>query len=239
MHFAREGAKVVVQDLRLEAAEQVAEDIRANGGQAMAWGCDVSDSDAVEKMFQAVSEKFGDINVVVANAGVRRTEGDGAKPGKVSENPIIEMLEMTDPAWQRMLEVHLTGAFTCARAMLKRQLPKEQPCNFIGVASISVLGGYGPIHYTAAKGGILGLVRGLAFNGGPLGVRANAICPGVIPVPGAETDPEVHKRLCQITPMRKTGEPSDIANAAVYLASDESQFVTGHVLSPNGGLEMV
>ena len=237
--FAREGASVVVQDLRLDSAEKVAEAIRGAGGRAMAWGCDVSDSAAVEAMFDGVAHELGDIDVVVANAGVRRTEGDGATPGKVSENPIFEMLEMTDAGWQRMIDVHLTGAFTCARAMLRRRLPKELPSVFIGVASISALGGYGPIHYTAAKGGILGLVRGLAFNGGPLGVRANAICPGVIPVPGAETDPEVHKALCRITPMRRVGEPNDIAHAAVYLASDESKFVTGHVLSPNGGLEMV
>ena len=238
-HFGREGATVVVQDVRPAAAEAVAESIRKAGGRALAWGCDVADSAAVEKMFDAVADEFGDIDVVVANAGVRRTEGDGAKPGKVAANPILELLDMTDEAWQRMLDVHLKGAFTCTRAMLRRRLPKELPAVLVGIASISALGGYGPAHYAAAKGGILGLVRCLALNGGPLGIRANAICPGVIPVPGAETDPAVHEALCQRTPMRKVGEPDDIAHAAVYLASDESKFVTGHVLSPNGGLEMV
>ena len=237
--FGREGARVVVQDLRLDAAESVAEAIRGVGGHAMAWGCDVADSAGVEEMFDGVADEFGDIDVVVANAGVRRTEGDGATPGQVAANPIVEMLEMTDEGWQRMLDVHLKGTFTCTRAMLRRRLPKELPAVLVGISSIAALGGYGPIHYAAAKGGILALVRCLALNGGPLGIRANAICPGVIPVPGAETSPEVHKALCQVTPMRRVGEPDDIAHAAVYLASDESKFVTGHVLSPNGGLEMV
>ncbi|MYB11016.1 MAG: SDR family oxidoreductase [Acidimicrobiia bacterium] len=238
-HFGREGASVVVQDLRLDAAQEVAEAIGAAGGRAIAWGCDVADSSAIEEMFDAVAEQFGDIDVVVANAGVRRVDGDGATPGQVAANPILEMLDMTDEAWQRMIDVHLTGAFTCTRAMLRRRLPQELPSVLVGISSISALGGYGPAHYAAAKGGILGLVRCLALNGGPLGIRANAICPGVIPIPGAETDPAVHEALSLQTPMRKVGEPDDIAHAAVYLASEESKFVTGHVLSPNGGLEMV
>ena len=176
-HFSREGASVIVQDLIIDAAEKVAEGLCKSGGRARAWACDVSDSVAVNTMFEAVGEDFGDIDVVVANAGVRRTEGDGATPGKVSGDPLMEMLDMTDEGWQRMVDIHLNGAFACARAMLRRRVPKQLPCNFIGIASISILGGYGPIHYTAAKGGILGLVRGLAFNGGQYGVRANAICP--------------------------------------------------------------
>lgn len=239
-HFGREGASVIVQDLRLEAAEKVAEGVRGAGGRALAWGCDVADSAAIEAMFDDVAEEFGDIDVVVANAGVSSVEGDGSTPDHVGANPIMEMLEMTDDAWQRMLDIHLTGAFTCARAMLRRRLPRELPSVFIGIASISALGGYGPAHYVAAKGGILGLVRCLALNGGPLGIRANAICPGVINTPMAEqTDDEIHESIRLRTPLRRFGEPEDIAHAAVYLASDESKFVTGHVLSPNGGIEMV
>lgn len=239
-HFAHEGACVVVQDLRRDAAELVAKEIRDAGGRAMAWGCDVADTVAIEEMFTAVTDKFGDINVVVANAGVSSVEGDGSTPDHIGANPLVEMLEMTDDAWQRMLDIHLKGAFTCARAMLRRLLPQELPSVFIGVASISALGGYGPAHYAAAKGGIVGLVRCLALNGGPLGVRANAICPGVIHTPMSEqTDDDIHEAIRLRTPLRRFGEPEDISHAAVYLASDESKFVTGHVLSPNGGTDMV
>ncbi|MYH71100.1 MAG: SDR family oxidoreductase [Acidimicrobiia bacterium] len=238
--FANEGAAVVIQDVRADAVEDVAADICRAGGKAMAWAGDVADTASIEAMFDAASVEIGDIDVVIANAGVSRVDGDGAIDGQVGANPIIEMLEMTDDAWHRMLDIHLTGAFTCARAMLRRRVPRDLPSVFIGIASIAALGGYGPAHYAASKGGILGLVRCLALNGGPLGIRANAICPGVIHTPmSANTDEDVHEAIRMRTPLRRFGDPDDIAHAAVYLASDESKFVTGHVLSPNGGIEMV
>ena len=209
--------------------------IAAIGGAASAWACDVSDSAAINAMFDDASSRHGVVDVLVNCAGVDRTPGDGSREGNTGSD--VQVTVMTDAGWQRMLDIHLNGAFYCTRAFVGRFVEAKQPGSMICISSIAGLSGWGPVHYATAKAGLLGLVRSVARFCGPLGIRANAICPGVIDTPmSASVAPAMIAGLKMLTPLGRIGEPADIAAAAVYLASDESGFVTGQAISPNGGL---
>ena len=237
--FAREGARVVVQDLAEGAAKGTVEAIAAAGGpEAMSWACDVADSAAINDMFDHVRADIGLANVLVNCAGVDHTPGDGSGEGNTGTDR--QVATMTDAGWQRMLDIHLNGAFYCTRAFVGALLDAGQPGSIICISSVAGLAGWGPIHYATAKAGLLGLVRAIARFNGPQGIRANAICPGVIDTPMTQSiTPEMIEGLKMITPLGRVGQPDDIANAALYLASDESSFVTGQFISPNGGLVII
>jgi len=233
--FAEEGAAVVVQDLDAAAADRTVATISGAGGRASAWACDVADSAAIDAMFDAASERHGLVNVLVNCAGVDRTPGDGSREGNTGGD--VQVAAMSDAGWQRMLDIHLNGAFYCTRAFTSRLFEAEQGGSMIAISSIAGLAGWGPVHYATAKAGLLGLVRSVARFCGPRGIRANAICPGVIDTAmTASVAPQMIAGLKMLTPLGRVGEPGDIAAAAVYLASDESSFVTGETISPNGGL---
>jgi 3-oxoacyl-[acyl-carrier protein] reductase len=233
--FAEEGAAVVCQDLDEAAMKTTVEAIADTGGRAMPWACDVADSAAVDGMFEAASGSLGLVNVLVNCAGVDRTPGDGSGEGNTGME--MQLAVMSDAGWQRMIDIHLNGAFYCTRAMVKRLVDAKQGGSVICISSIAGLAGWGPVHYSAAKAGLLGLVRSMARFCGPVGIRANAICPGVIDTPMTQSiAPELIQGLKALTPLGRLGVPDDIAAAAVYLASDESAFVTGQAISPNGGL---
>jgi 3-oxoacyl-[acyl-carrier protein] reductase len=234
--FAGEGASVVCQDIDEGAAKATVDAIVGHGGpEAMAFTCDVADSSAINTMFEAVDRTYGVVNVLVNCAGVDRTSGDGSAEGNTGTD--VQVTLMSDDGWQRMLDIHLNGAFYCTRAMVSRLVDAGQPGSIICISSIAGLAGWGPVHYATAKAGLLGLVRSLARFCGPLGIRANAICPGVIDTPMTRSiAPELLEPLKLMTPLGRLGVPDDIAAAAVYLASDESNFVTGQAISPNGGL---
>jgi 3-oxoacyl-[acyl-carrier protein] reductase len=234
--FAAEGASVVCQDLDEAAAKATVDAIAGAGGpDAMAHACDVSDSAAIDTMFEAIDARFGPVTVLVNCAGVDRTPGDGSGQGNTGTE--MQIVAMSDAGWQRMLDIHLNGAFYCTLAMMKRLVDTGQGGSVICISSIAGTAGWGPVHYATAKAGLLGFIRSLARFCGAFGVRANAICPGVIDTPMTQAiAPELLDPLKLMTPMGRLGEPSDIANAALYLASDESAFVTGQFISPNGGL---
>ena len=202
---------------------------------ATAVGGDVADSAAIDAMFDAIDRRHGLANVLVNCAGVDHTEGDGSGEGNTGTE--MQVATMSDAGWQRMLDVHLNGAFYCTRAMVGRLVDAKAPGSIICISSIAGTSGWGPVHYATAKAGLLGLVRSVARFCGPLGIRANAICPGVIDTPMTQAiTPEMIAALKAITPLGRIGVPDDIAAAAVYLASDESAFLTGQFISPNGGL---
>jgi 3-oxoacyl-[acyl-carrier protein] reductase len=234
--FAEEGAAVVCQDLDESTAQRTVEAIAALGGrEASAWACDVADSGAIDAMFDSASSRHGVVDVLVNCAGVDRTPGDGSREGNTGSD--VQVAVMSDAGWQRMLDIHLNGAFYCTRAFVGRLTEAKQGGSMICISSIAGLAGWGPVHYATAKAGLLGLVRSVARFCGPLGIRANAICPGVIDTPmSASVAPAMIAGLKMLTPLGRIGEPADVAAAAVYLASDESGFVTGQTLSPNGGL---
>ena len=215
---------------------------------------DVSDSAAVADMFERAVDDVGRLDILVNNAGISGIEGNDeasrerqalsvqqaqevAEGGPVRTH-IDVTVEMTDEEWRRMLAVHLDGTFFCTREALRTMNPQGSGV-ILNLGSImGTTGGAGSVHYCAAKAGILGFTRSLAREVVSRGIRVNAIAPGWI-----ETDMtaplEIMKPLIVAqTPMQRFGDADDIAWAAVYLASEEAKFVTGQVLSPNGGWYM-
>ena len=239
LRFASEGANIICQDLDGEAAKRTQKAVEEAGAKAMAWECDVADSSAIDKMFEAASSELGTINVLVNNAGVDRIKGDGLE--KI-QSSLEQLAMMPDSSWQKMLDIHLNGAFYCTRAMSRHLIEKNEndsltPGSIICISSIAGLSGWGPIHYAAAKGGLLGFVKSLARFLAPFKIRANAVCPGVIDTGMTQGIPKAMiDGLQMITPAGRLGTADDIASAILYLASDESDFVTGQAISPNGGL---
>src|ERR1700730_15232914 len=205
--FAEEGASGICQDLDEPSLKATVDAIAASGGpEAMPWVCDVAESAAIDAMFAVADERYGLVNVLVNCAGVDRTPGDGS--GADGMSPEVQVAVMSDAGWQRMIDIHLNGAFYCTRAMVKRLVEAEQGGSIICISSIAALAGWGAVHYSAAKGGLLGFVRSLARFGGPLGIRANAICPGVIDTPMTKAiTPDMIAALKAITPLGRVGVP--------------------------------
>jgi 3-oxoacyl-[acyl-carrier protein] reductase len=234
--FAREGATVAVVDVRESAAQETVALLGA--GQHRAFACDVADGASVVRAFEAIDAGHGRVDVVVNNAGVDKVPGDGMD--RLVENRGLLTPFMSDEAFQRMMAINVFGVFACTREGVKRMLREKRGGAVVNMSSIAGISAQGVTHYAASKSAVLGLTRATARELGPHGIRVNAICPGVIDTPMAAGVPEaVLKPLLGATPLRRIGKPEDIANAAVYLASDEASFVTGQWLSPNGGLVMV
>jgi len=247
--FVEEGAQVVVNDVDLVAAEKAAAPL---GGVALA--ADVSDSAAVRRMFEATQRRFGRLDVLVNNAGISGVENDPALRSKFRDKQLQQAaelaaggpikthldaaVEVSDEAWHRMLAVHLDGTFFCSREALKIMNPQMSGA-IINMGSImGTSGGAGAVAYCAAKAGILGFTRSLAREVVTRNIRVNAIAPGWIDTDMIAFLDQMKALIEAGTPMHRLGEPDDIAWAAVYLASEEAKFVTGQVLSPNGGWHM-
>ena len=248
--FTEEGATVIVNDLRAADAERMAAEL---GGDSMGIGFDVSDSAAVEAGFKSAAERFGRLDILVNNAGIgldmpeeERAERERKTFQQIAERqaggPIETFVDVTmhmpDERWRRMLAIHLDGTFYCTREALKIMSP-QMSGSIISMGSImGTAGGAGSPHYCAAKAGIMGFSRSLAREVVARNIRVNAIAPGFIDTPMTAPIGNNRALIEAITPMQRFGEPDDIAWAAVYLASDEANFMTGQVISPNGGYHM-
>ncbi|MFQ5697228.1 MAG: SDR family NAD(P)-dependent oxidoreductase [Myxococcota bacterium] len=244
--FRDEGAQVLINDLDRVSAEKLAAEV---GGSAFA--CDVSDPDAVARMFEEIAAGGEGLDVLVNNAGISGMETNPERAAEHAERmarqaeelarggPIQTHMdatvELSNEDWRRMLAVHLDGTFFCSREALRIMGPALAGC-IINMGSImGTAGGAGAPHYCAAKAGILGLTRSLAREVVTRQIRVNAIAPGWIDTDMVAPLGDARALIALQTPMHRLGEADDIAWAAVYLASDEAKFVTGQVLSPNGG----
>ncbi len=225
--FAREGACVGVNDVRPEAAQNVTTELERAGGRAQALVADVADSAAVRRMFAEFLAAFGTIDVLINNAGIGRV-----RPGSEA-TPTVEK---TDEDWHRMLATHLDATFYCTREALKTMIPNRSGRiinlgSIVGLTGIEMAADYG-----AAKGGIISFTRCVAREVVRQGILVNCIAPGFIETPmTAPLSPELRKAVIARTPIGRFGEPRDIAAAALFLACEDSSFMVGQVISPNGG----
>jgi 3-oxoacyl-[acyl-carrier protein] reductase len=248
--FAREGARVIANDLNEKAARETVEALGAAGSGARAIRADVADSAQVKAMFAEVEREFGSLDVLVNNAGIAGTSAaDRDKLRERADTRIMETLsgegirthldvtqEMTDEAWHRMIAVHLNGTFFCTREALRLMSRRDQGA-IINMSSVAAWGIEAVPHYSAAKAGILGFTRAVAREVGSRKIRVNAICPGYIDTPMTQPMSDLmRKAVVARTPLGRYANPDEVAQTALFLASDDSSFFTGQWLSPNGGL---
>ena len=221
--FAREGAKVAVCDLATDGAEQLAA-IAAQNAEGLYARADVSNFSQVEAMVAAVLQKFGAIDVLVNNAGITRD---------------ATLLKMTEEQWNQVISVNLTGVFHCTKAVAPHMVERGKG-KIINTSSIvGISGNFGQTNYAAAKAGLIGMTKTWAREFGPRGITVNAVAPGFIATEMVKKMPEkVLQSMRERTPVRRLGEPRDVANAYLFLASDEADFINGAVLSVDGGLTL-
>jgi 3-oxoacyl-[acyl-carrier protein] reductase len=225
--FSREGARVGVNDIRPESAHNVSTELTRAGGDSVALVADVSSSAAVKKMFAEFVAKFGTIDVLINNAGIARARNATEFAGTQ---------DFTDQDWHEMLATHLDSTFYCTREALKVMIPKRSG-RIINLGSIAGTTGL-PLAaaYCAAKGGIIAFTKSVAREVVGHGILVNCIAPGFIDTPmTAPITPELRAQVIAATPIGRFGEPREIAATALFLACDDSSFMVGQVVSPNGG----
>jgi 3-oxoacyl-[acyl-carrier protein] reductase len=226
--FAKEGAKVVVNYTSHEgAANQVAEAIRQKGGQAMVVGADVAKREEADSLVQVAIDEFGRLDILVNNAGFTR--------------PAM-MLKMTEGQWDEVVDIHLKGAFLCSQAA-GRQMKEQNSGKIINVTSVAgVVGTVGQINYSAAKGGVISMTKSIARELARYNVCANVISIGILAMGMSEkitTDEKLKEIYMNRILLKRFGSSEDISPAFVFLASDESNYITGQLLCVDGGYGMI
>jgi 3-oxoacyl-[acyl-carrier protein] reductase len=224
LKLAGVGADIAVNDIVAAAGplEEVAGEVRALGRRAVAVTADVSSPEDVNRMVEAVTREYGRIDILVNNAGITRDQ---------------LLMRMSDEEWDTVLDVDLKSAFLCTRAVLRHML-RQRSGRIISIASVvGLIGNAGQANYASAKAGVIALTRSIAKEVGSRGITANAIAPGFIETKMTEQlDEKQRQALLQRVPLGIPGTPEDIAEAVAFLASDAARYITGHVLSVDGGM---
>jgi len=222
LSLAKEGAKVVVSDIT-DDINNVAKEIEKIGSQALAVKADVSNSKQTEELAKKTVEKFGRIDILVNNAGIY---------------PFKNLVDMKEEEWDKVLNINLKGVFNCTKAIIPKMIDQKYG-KIINIASIAGfrVGYVGLTHYCASKAGIVGFTRAVALELAQHGIHVNAIAPGFIDTPGTSSasNEETMKQFVQMIPLKRIGKPIDIANTVVFLASDESSYITGECITVDGG----
>ncbi len=225
LRLAKDGYKIAVcYNNSKEKAEKTAEDIVAAGGVAKVFALDITDSQKVNSVFAEIEKDFGEIAVLVNNAGI-------------AEQSLFT--DITDEMWHKMIETNLSGAFYCTRAVLPFMIHRKSG-KIINIASIwGETGGSCEVHYSAAKAGLIGMTKALAKEVGLSGITVNCVSPGVILTDmTSHFDEDTMQELKSETPLGRIGRPEDVAGAVAFLASGDADFITGQDLAVNGGMNI-
>ncbi|MFA5063588.1 MAG: 3-oxoacyl-[acyl-carrier-protein] reductase [Candidatus Omnitrophota bacterium] len=224
MTFAKEGADIVVADVNLEVAQKTALEIEALGRKSLALEMDVTDYAKVEEGLNKILDKFGKVDILVNNAGITK------------DNLI---LRMSQSEWDSVINVNLKGTFNCIKAV-SRPMIKQRSGKIVSIASIiGLMGNAGQANYAASKAGIIALTKTVAKELASRNVNANAVAPGFIQTDMTAKLPEdVKARMLEAIPLAKLGLPQDVANVCLFLASEEANYITGQVITVDGGMVM-
>lgn len=223
--FAQDGHPTAMLDVQEELLEHEAQALRAAGGTVLARKVDVSNRAEVDSAYAAIRREFGPLAIIVPNAGIA---------------PMVPFTEMTVEQWQRVIDINLTGVFHTIQAGVT-DLIEAKWGRIVSISShAGQSGGFNMSHYSASKGGVISLTKGLARELAPLGTTVNTIAPSVCETPQMNRAIEAGQfpleAILPMIPIARAGTPDEIASACAYLASDEASYVTGQVLAVNGGM---
>jgi len=223
LKLAAAGAKVVVADISLPECQLVVDEIKKLRGEAIAVKCDISNKTEVDNLIKETLNKFKKIDILVNNAGIF---------------PFQPFLEMQEKDFMRVIDINLKGYFLCSQAAAK-EMAKQKSGSIVNISSIAAMVGFaGLTHYCASKGGINAMSKAMALEFAPMGIRVNNINPGAIDTPGASNTSmteEQRKAMLAPIPMKRQGRAEEVSNAVLFLASDESSYMTGSVIVVDGG----
>ena len=223
LRFSEEGAKIVINDVNAEDANKVAKKVKANGSEVLVRIADVTNKNDIEDMLNKTIEKFGRLDILVNNAGINRDSF---------------VKKMSEEQWDKVIEINLKGTFLCAQAALG-QMIKQNYGKIINTASIGALGNIGQANYSASKAGVIGLTKTLALEGARYNITVNCVSPGATNTAmTANMPPEIAKFVKEKIPLKRFAEPKEIANMHLFLASEESSYITGQVIFVDGGISV-
>jgi 3-oxoacyl-[acyl-carrier protein] reductase len=223
LRLAREGADLVINDLGAEGAKEVAMEVEKLGRKVLVSGHDVSDYKSANALVDEAKKKFGKIDILVNNAGITRDS---------------MLTKLTEEKWDEVIRVNLKGPFNMGQACAKQMIDQKSG-KIINLASVAWLGNIGQTNYSASKAGVVGMTRTWALELSRYGISVNAIAPGFFDTILTQQIPdEVKQKFIQRIPLKRVGNPEEIAALVAYLASDESSYMTGQVLQIDGGLSV-
>lgn len=220
--FAREGARVVLADRNSEAVEIVANEIKKNSERPMTFDVDVACIDSIQEMVNKVLQKWNKIDILVNNAGITAD---------------AQLVKMKEEDFDDVIQVNLKGVYNCSQIVAKSMIKTEGGVILNASSVVGIYGNFGQTNYAAAKWGVIGMTKTWAKELGRKGIRVNAVAPGFIETPMTEKIPaDLLETLLERSSLKRLGQPEDVANAYLFLASDESKYITGTVLSVDGGV---
>ena len=223
-HFAREGARVVVADLRPDSVRDAVAGIEAAGGTAIGLVVNVTDRVQVDAMVRRTLETWGRIDTLINNAGITRD---------------ARLLKMTDEQFDSVIAVNLKAVFECTQAVAGAMVEQGRGAIVNASSVVGLYGNFGQTNYAATKAGVIGFTKTWARELGPKGVRVNAVCPGFVRTPILDTIPEaVMRKMVEKVPLGRMAEPAEIASVYAFLASREASYVNGAVIEVSGGIQL-